>query len=142
MSQYLAATPPTVPAAEYNPEEVQVPEPTAAVFEVHDADSIVLEEVDDTPVDTAIPEDAWLSFNEPEIREKKSKGTPDVNEEGWETATPEKEVTSATKQSNWETFNEPELVKQVQAEVNIKPAAPKKEDDDGWGNFYIVKDII
>ena len=135
------ATPPTVPAAEYNPEEVQVPEPTAAVFEVHDADSIVLDEVDDTPVDTAIAEDAWLSFNEPEIREKKSKGTPVVNEEGWQTATPEKQVTSATKQSNWETFNEPELVKQVQEEVNITPA-PKKEEDDGLGNFYIVKDII
>ena len=135
------ATPPPVPATEYNPQEIQVPEPTAAVFEVHDADSIVLEEVDDTPVDTTVPEDAWVSFNEPEIREKKSKRTPDVNEEGWETATPEKVVTSATKQSNWESFNEPELVKQVQEEVNIAPAS-KKEEDDGWGNFYIVKDII
>ena len=135
------ATPPTVPVAEYKPEDIQVPEPTAAAFEVHDADSIVLEEVDDTPVDTTVHKDAWVSFNEPEIREKKSKGTPDVNEEGWETATPKKEVTSATKQSNWESFNEPELAKPVSEEVNITPA-PKKEENDGWGNFYIVKDII
>ena len=55
--------------------------------------------------------------------------------------TPKKEVTSATKQSNWESFNEPELAKPVSEEVNITPA-PKKEENDGWGNFYVVKDII